>query len=140
MKIALLLLAVAIGSAACRKERNLGPKEDIEVQVSDTIPVLKYAGTFSSGPYGKVLGEGRIYKQNNKYFLLLTNFKSSNGSGLHVYLSKEKTPVNYYDVGSLKSFNEPQRYEIEADLDNMPYGYICVHCVDQNHLFGWAKL
>jgi hypothetical protein len=139
MKVALLILAVAIGSAACRKEEGFAPKEP-EVRVVDTIPRLKYSGTFTSGPYGKVMGEVRIYKQQGKYFLLLDDFKSSAGPNLHIYLSREKMPVNYHDVGQLKSLNEPQRYQIEANLDDKPYGFICIYCVDNNHLFGWAKL
>jgi hypothetical protein len=139
MKVALLILAVAIGSSACKKTMDVNPKEP-EVEVSDSIPLLKYSGTFNSGDYGKVLGEGRIYKQNKKYFLQLANFKSSSGPNLHVFLSKEKIPVHFYDLGPLKSFNEDHTYQIEENLDNNPYAYICVHCVDFNHLFGWAKL
>lgn len=139
MKVALLILALAIGASACRKEQGVGPKEP-EVVLVDTIPRLKYSGTFSSGPYGKVLGQVRIYKQKGSYFLLLDGFKTSAGPNLHVYLSKEKTPLTYHDVGPLKSLNEPQRYDLDVNLDDKPYEYVCIHCVDYDHLFGWAKL
>lgn len=139
MKAALLLLAIAIGSTACKKATDVIPKEQ-EVEISDTVALLKYSGTFTSGPYGKVLGEAKIYKQNKKYFLMLDNFKSSSGSNLHVFLSKEKTPIHYYDLGPLKSLDKAQQYFIEENLDSNPYSYICVHAFDLNHLFGWAKL
>lgn len=138
MKITLLMLALTIGSVACKKAQDVTPTQLVEMP--DTSAVLKYSGTFKSGPYGKVTGEARIYKQGGNYFLQLENFKSSGGPNLHVFLSKEETPSHYKDLGSLKSLGGFQTYEIDESLDNNPYLYICIHCVDYNHLFGSAKL
>jgi len=141
MKAALLILVVAISSTACRKTTDLNPKEQ-EVEVTDTLPILKYSGTFTSDAYGKVIGEAKIYKQQGKYFLTLDNFKSSSGANLHLFLSKEKIPgeVFSYDLGHLKSTSEIQKYLIDENLDKMQYGYVSLFCVDTRHLFGWIKL
>lgn len=138
MKALLLVLAVTLSCAACRKEQDMTPMSVAES--IDTAAIIKYYGKFESGPYGKVLGEVRIYKQKNKYMLRLENFKSSNGPNLHVLLSKEEKPVNFNDLGKLKSLGGSQVYEIPENLDEMPYRYVCIHCVDFNHLFGFAKL
>lgn len=140
MKAALLLLVVAISSTACRKTSDLDPQKQEEI--TDTLAILKYSGTFISGVYGKVLGEAKIYKQNEKYFLVLNNFKTSSGANLHLFLSKEKTPteLSFYDLGHLKSTSEIQKYLIAENLDNMKYEYVSIYCVDSKHLFGWIKL
>jgi hypothetical protein len=138
MKIKIIILAVVLGFAACKKVKDSSP--DNEVEQSDTSFVLKYSSSFTSGPYGKVTGDVKIYKQEGKYILYLENFKSSSGPNLHVYLSKEETPVNYKDLGALKSLGGNQSYDININLDSNPYPYVCIHCVDYNHLFGYAKL
>lgn len=137
MKAVLIMLVIAIGSAACQKTNDVVPGERVETP--DTSATLKYSGTFKNGPYGRVYGDARIYKQGERYFLQLENFKSSNGPNLHVFLSKEETPVNYKDLGALKPGGY-QLYEIDENLDKNPYFFVCIHCVDVDHLFGSAKL
>lgn len=140
MKPLALLLVVILSFIACKKVTTISPVPVPEAEQTDTTAVLKYSGHFTSGPYGKVLGEARIYKQHGKYFLRLENFKSSKGPNLHVYLSKEEKPKNFNDLGVLKSLGGFQVYEISENLDRMPYLFVCIHCVDLDHLFGFAKL
>ena len=98
------------------------------------------SGTFSNGPYGSVSGKAKIYQSGNKYELALENFSSSNGPDLKVYLSKEKQPVNFVNLGSLKSTSGNQLYSIPSSVNIKDYRYALIHCQQFNHLFGFAEL
>jgi len=70
----------------------------------------------------------------------LENFSSSNGPDLKVYLSKEKQPVNFVNLGSLKSTSGNQLYAIPSSVNVMDYNFALIHCQQYNHLFGFAQL
>ena len=64
----------------------------------------------------------------------------SNGPDLHVYLSKEAFPVNFIDLGRIKSTSGNQLYTISGMPDFVQYKYALIHCQRYNHLFGSALL
>ena len=66
--------------------------------------------------------------------------KASNGPDLKVYLSKELQPVNFINLGALKSVNGNQVYDVTGMPDIMEYKYALVHCQAFNHLFGSVEL
>lgn len=139
-RICFILLIVAV--AACTKN-NATP----ETQLDEHIPTdssagntAKFAGDFNTGPYGSVTGSAKVYLQEGKYMLALENIVISNGPDLHVYLSKEVQPVNFIDLGKLKSTNGNQLYEIKNEPDFASYKYALIHCQQYNHLFGSAEL
>lgn len=136
----LLLIAATFGTVAisCKKQ-NLTPTDMLNEMI-DTTATLQYSGTFVDGPYGTVMGKAEIYKQNNSWKVKLNNFNSSNGPALHVYLSKEAMPVTFYDLGPLKSTNGNQLYEITTMPDFTEFRFVTIHCVDYNHLFGYAEI
>ncbi len=136
MKKLIVLFIVAISVASCKKSDDADPEIPVVV---DTTNVLKYSGSFTSTAFGHVMGDAKIYKRNGKYVLVLENFKSSNGPNLHVYLSKEETPINFKDLGTLKSLGGDQEYDINENLDVSPYSYVCIYCVDQSQVFGYAN-
>lgn len=109
-------------------------------EMIDTASVLKYSGNFVSGPYGTVTGKAEIYKRAAAIELKLAGFNSSNGPALHVFISKEPKPVNFIDLGALKSTTGNQVYSVSGMPDFMDYKYISIHCVAYNHLFGSALL
>jgi hypothetical protein len=49
-------------------------------------------------------------------------------------------PVNFIDLGALKSTIGNQVYNVVGMPDFMDYKYISIHCVAYNHLFGSALL
>ena len=102
--------------------------------------IAKYAGTFGNGAYGTVTGNAKIYLVNGRYSLALENFNTNNGPDLHVYLSKEVQPINFIDLGKLKSTNGNQVYEISGMPNFTEYKYALIHCQQYNHLFGSAEL
>jgi hypothetical protein len=131
-------------ASACKKEQ-LAPTTMLNetIVITDTNrtasePIL--TGTFSPGPYGNVTGKAETYKQGMMYSVKLSDFNTSNGPALHVYLSKEPMPVNFIDLGVLKSTNGNQVYAVTGMPDFAEYKYISIHCVAYNHLFGSALL
>ncbi len=132
LPISLLLLL------SCRKENNAAtePANDMV----DSAAVTKYSGRFSNGPYGNVSGVAKVILQNGKFSLLLENVVISNGPDLRVYLSKEVQPVNFLDLGKLKSVSGNQLYAITGTPDFKEYKFVLVHCQLFNHLFGSTML
>ena len=107
---------------------------------TSTIPIIVDSGYFSNGPYGSVSGMVNIYKTGAQYELALENFSSSNGPDLKVYLSKEKQPVNFVSLGSLKSTTGNQLYTIPVSVKVNDYKFALIHCEKFNHLFGFTQL
>lgn len=151
MRYVIMLLLVIITTAACKKEQlaSTQPLNEMVIDTTmssgnngstDTTAMLVVSGSFMAGPYGTASGKASVYKTSSGYVLQLTNFSVTNGPALHVYLSKEAMPVNYIDLGTLKSTNGNQVYTIPNQPDFTAYKYISIHCVAFNHLFGSALL
>jgi hypothetical protein len=102
--------------------------------------LLKYSGTFINGPYGSIMGKVKIYEKDSAYSLVLDSFTVNKGPDLHVYLSGEIQPVNFIDLGKLKSVSGTQVYAIPGTPDFTQFKYALVHCQQFNHLFGNANL
>jgi len=137
-KYLFFLPVILLVMVSCRKENNVStvPATDMV----DTGAVSRYTASFVNGPYGAVSGMAKIILQNGKLSLLLENVVISNGPDLHVYLSKEMKPVNFLDLGKLKSVSGNQLYAITGTPDFKEYKYALVHCQLFNHLFGSALL
>ena len=123
----------------CAKQ-DLTSTTPIDEVVDTTQSQIKKMGQFSNGPYGRVSGMARVYNQNSQLLLALEDVIISNGPDLHVYLSKELDPLNFIDLGKLKSTKGNQVYEIPVNTDLSVYKYALVHCQLYNHLFGKAEL
>ena len=125
---------------ACTKtnETSAVPLDE-KVPATDSISA-KLMGDFMNGPHGTVAGTASVYLQNGTYTLALGNVVISNGPDLHVYLSKEIQPINFIDLGKLKSIAGNQVYDIPGEPDFSAYKYALIHCQQYNHLFGSAEL
>jgi hypothetical protein len=132
-----IIILLIIGFTACIKENT--PVIPLNDSV-DTGAMGQQMGNFMNGPYGMVSGSAKVYKQDNEYVLALQNVSISNGPDLHVYVSKEVIPVNFIDLGSLKSTIGNQVYSIPGNPDFSQYKYALIHCKRYNHLFGSAEL
>jgi hypothetical protein len=132
-----LVIFLWIVIAGCTKHNTpVTPLDD----VVDSSAVIKYSGEFMDGPYGRVDGRAVIYLQGTAFKLALENISISNGPDLHVYLSREVQPVNYIDLGLLRSTGGNQLYQIPGAPDFADYKYALIHCQRFNHLFGSAAL
>jgi Electron transfer DM13 len=138
-RISVLLVSIVLIMASCKKEYNT-PTVPIDDRVDTASASLEHTGNFMNGPYGTVSGMAKIYQENGKFILSLLSFMSSNGPALHVYLSKEVQPINFIDLGDLKSTNGNQLYGVTGSPDFVEYKYVLIHCKQYNHLFGSAEL
>lgn len=124
--------------ASCKKESTLTTSLN---EMADTSAMLQFKGAFINGPYGNVSGNVKIVVKNNSYQLQLdSSFLASNGPDLKVYLAKELQPLTFVNLGSLKSTNGSQLYNIPTAVDFSLYKYALIHCQQYNHLFGSAEL
>lgn len=133
--LAFLLLFALI---ACKKENT--PTLSLDEKVDKTMSIEKAKGSFSNGPYGTASGQAKIYAVGSGAQLALENFSSSNGPDLKVYLSKEKDPVNFINLGDLKATSGNQLYDIPNNIKTTDYKYVLIHCKRFNHLFGFAEI
>lgn len=139
MKYKLILVTIAIGSLVACTKQNASPTAAL-METIDSLPITGMKGNFMNGPYGTVSGNAFITISNNEKKLVLEKIISSNGPDLHVYLSKELNPVNFIDLGKLKSVNGTQTYVIASNVAISDYKYALIHCQQFNHLFGSANL
>ena len=132
-----MLLSGMVVFSSCKKASTETINQSL---VTDTTAVLKFEGTFISGPYGTVSGLARVYLKEGSYTVALENFNSSNGPDLKVYISKEQMPVNFIKLSNLSSTNGNQLYNVPGTPDFTEYKYVLIHCEQYNHLFGSALL
>lgn len=140
MKSLTVLVITILLLTSCKKENETSavPGMDTIDTVGQTIVLT---GTFSNGPWGTVSGQARILRASNGALTLaLQNVNISSGPDLHVYLSKEVQPINFIDLGLLKSTSGNQLYGISGAPDFSQYKYALIHCQKFDHLFGSALL
>ena len=133
-----LVFMLTLVILACSKNESI-PDRSEPPQV-DTGAVTESAGNFINGPYGSVSGTAALLIQDGQYLLSLSNFSTSNGPDLHVYLSKEQQPIRFIDLGRLRQNRGDQVYRINGITDANQYRFALIHCQQFNHLFGSASL
>lgn len=135
-----LVTAVASGSASITASAG----EVISSPFFITVLGSTRNGTFVKNPsQDHVVSGSVILKENSDGSLLLqfgSNFASSGGPDIRVYLSNTTSINNSYEVGVLKSTSGAQEYIIPSNIKLNSYDYVLIHCVPFNITFGWAKL
>ena len=149
--IALVVLVVVGAGAwyAFRPERLF-----INHRVSEQFPTASAAssklasGEFHSGAH-ETKGTATVFQRaDGKKTLRLTNFATSNGPDVHVYLgaasdAKDNDTVKnagFVDLGSLKGNIGDQNYEVPANADLSKYRAATIWCVRFSVNFGTAPL
>jgi hypothetical protein len=93
-------------------------------------------------------GDAGIYSVDGKRVLRLTNFKTSNGPDVHVYLvaapdAKDDATVKkagFIDLGSMKGNAGDQNYDVPDTTDLAKYQAVTIWCARFNVNFGTAPL
>jgi hypothetical protein len=93
-------------------------------------------------------GTAGIYEVNGKRVLRLTDFKTSNGPDVHVYLVAAPNAMDdatvkkagFLDLGSMKGNMGDQNYDVPADADLSKYQSVTIWCARFNVNFGTAPL
>lgn len=134
--IVCIMLAVACNKQAGSSTEVLNEKID----TTAFMAVSTAPGTFTSYDGLNVKGSAKLYLKDGKHVIALENFSTNNGPDLHVYLSKAIQPVNFIDLGKLRSTAGFQVYQVDGMPDFDQYKYVLIHCQQYNHLFGSASL
>jgi len=134
-----LFVFISVWLMACSKESPL-----TEVPATDNIDTtngaVKYNGSFISAPGKSATGTALILLKNGAYSLALKNMNVSGGPDLRVYLSKQIQPIEFFDLGKLKSTNGDQVYPVANNVDFNTYKYALIYCKQFNTPFGSAEL
>ena len=107
--------------------------------------------TLSSGEFAsyahETTGTAKIVKLNDKNYIQLSNFKTSNGPDVHLYLvngmdsSQDAVKKNgFIDLGTLKGNIGDQNYELPANTDLGKYKAVSIWCARFAVAFGGASL
>lgn len=150
MLVALALAITAIGAwYAFRPERLF-----INQKVNEQFPTASAAssklasGEFRSGAH-ETKGNAAVFQlADGKKTLRLTEFTTSNGPDLHVYLvaaddikdSEMVTKAGFVDLGSLKGNIGDQNYDLPANTDLGKYRAVTIWCKRFSVNFGTAAL
>lgn len=111
-------------------------------------PAALAAGQFHSGAHD-TSGTATIYQvEQGKRVLRLTNFKTSNGPDVHVYLVAANDATDnatvqkagYVDVSPIKGNEGDQNYDVPASVDLAKYKAVTIWCARFNVNFGTAPL
>src|SRR5262245_38473838 len=147
-----LVVLVVIGAGAWyafRPERLF-----INQRVNEQFPTASAAtnklatGQFHSGAH-ETKGTATIFQlANGKKTLRLTDFATSNGPDVHVYLvaandakdNETVTKAGFVDIGSLKGNIGDQNYDLPENTDLTKYRAVTIWCKRFSVNFGTAPL
>ncbi len=148
--VVLAVAIVAIGAwYAFRPERLF-----INQKVNEQFPTASAAnnklasGQFHSGAH-ETRGTATVFQlADGKKTLRLTDFATSNGPDVHVYLvaagdAKDNdtvTKAGFIDIGTLKGNIGDQNYELPANADLAKYRSVTIWCKRFSVNFGTAPL
>ena len=147
------LVALAGGWAAFRPERLFVDKAvnegfHVTAVAADKEPTLLASGSFHDGAH-ETSGKAMIYGlPDGKRVLRLTEFATSNGPDVQVYLVKASDVMDnetvkqagFVNVGALKGNVGDQNYDIPAEVDLATYRAVTIWCRRFGVNFGTAPL
>jgi hypothetical protein len=93
-------------------------------------------------------GNAEIFEVEGKRVLRLTNFKTSNGPDVHVYLVAAKDAMDdktvkaagFVDLGPMKGNIGDQNYDVPANVDLNKYAAVTIWCARFSVNFGTAPM
>ena len=148
----LVILGAAIAWAAFRPERlfvNAKVNESMPTSAASTVSeTILASGSFHSVAHDGS-GNASIYQlSDGTRILRFTNFKTSNGPDVHVYLvaakdasdSETVKQAGFVEVGALKGNIGDQNYELPSDLDLNKYRSVTIWCKRFSVNFATAPL
>ena len=148
--VPVIIVVLVVGWYWFRPERlvaNRGVDEVFPV-INDSHTQILESSTFHSGTH-PTEGTATIYLiENGSRVLRVTNFKTSNGPDVHIYMvaaedsgdnaSVERAP--FVDLGVIKGNIGDQNYSLGSDLDLAKYRTVSVWCKRFSKNFGAAPL
>jgi hypothetical protein len=149
--IPVVIVAVFVAWYAFRPERLV-----VDRRVEEALPTAQgglLAQTLASGRFYSILhpteGTATIYQMGDGTRVLrFTNFKTSNGPDVHVYMvaaedAKDAATVErsgFIDLGVIKGNSGDQNYRLGSDVDLAKYRAVSIWCKRFSVNFGAAPL
>ena len=152
-----IAIIVVVAAAACtaawygfRPERLV-----VNRTVNEQMPAEFATGTqtLATGEFHTALhptqGDASIYRDpSGSRILRFTNFKTSNGPDVHIYVVASDNPndnasvehADYIDLGIMKGNVGDQNYVLASSVDLAKYRSVVVWCRRFNFNFGYAPL
>jgi len=150
--IAVGAIVLAIGWYAFRPELLFISKQ-VNEQFSGSGQVAAGPAALAKGNFKSLAhetkGAATIYQlADGKQTLRLTEFETSNGPNVHVYLTAAEIEkgsdavkaAGFIDLGSMKGNKGDQNYDIPADVDLSKYKSVTIWCARFGVNFGLASL
>ena len=153
--IGAVVVVLAIGWYAFRPELlfinktvNEGFPGGIQIASIEKVPMSITSGTFKSLAH-ETKGLASIYQlPDGNRTLRLTEFETSNGPDVHVYLTAAEVEkgsdaikqAGFIDLGSIKGNKGDQNYDIPADANLNKYKNVTIWCARFGINFGQAAL
>lgn len=150
LAIPLLIVALIAGWYWFRPERLV-----VNRRVNEAFPTLNESSAqiLESGPFHSgthpTEGTATIYRiENGSRVLRFTNFKTSNGPDVHIYMvasedARDDASVQnsaFVDLGLIKGNIGDQNYILDSSLDLAKYRTVSVWCKRFSKNFGAAPL
>lgn len=150
--IGLGVIALAIGWYAFRPEL-LFINKSVSEQFPGSGQVAGASKTLAKGNFRSLAhetkGQASIYEvADGKKVLRLSEFETSNGPDVHVYLVASEVEkgndtikqAGFVDLGSMKGNKGDQNYDVPADVDLSKYKAVTIWCARFGVNFGSASL
>ena len=131
-----------------RVSEPLPPAPVTAAKPAEATPIAVTQGMFR-GLAHETKGVATIYRlADGKRFLRFTEFETSNGPDVHVYLvkaddAKDEATVKragFVDLGSMKGNKGDQNYDVPADVDLGAHRAVSIWCARFSVNFGAAPL
>jgi hypothetical protein len=151
--VGVVLLVVLVGAWYAFRPERLFINQKVNEQfptasAANDAPMKLASGEFHKGAH-ETKGSAAIFQLGeDKRTLRLTNFATSNGPDVRVYLvaaadAKDNDTVKnagFVEVGKLKGNIGDQNYEVPANLDLAKYRAVTIWCARFSVNFGTAPL
>ncbi len=140
----ILIMSVGFFFVSCSGPDNVVPTETRDDNIEDLVTddLIRTAQFAGVGRY-TVNGAIELFHDSDtdQYSLLFTDFLlMENGPDLHVYLSEGDVPVNFLDLGELKSTNGIIRYDFDGSSFDPAFDHVLIWCQRFSVNFGQGVL
>ena len=105
--------------------------------MTDGTFMASYQGNFVSSAHET---SGLAEVNQDMTILRFTDFKTSTGPILDVYLATDETAKNFVDIGELQGIEGDFDYDLPQGVDYETYKYVIIWCVEAKVNFGYAVL
>ena len=146
MRIFYLLVLVLILFQSCSTSTDAPMTEQESTQIGDHMMMdgdddmsgtAAFSGDFVSAAHTTT---GKATINEAKTILTFTNFKTSDGPILEVYLATDTSASTYITLGELKGIDGNYEYVLPSNVDYTVYNHVIIWCVDYKINFGYAIL